>query len=272
MLTTRVVTHPAFKFQDPITVESYETMSFEDFVRCSPFQFTELFQKVMVTDGIRISSKGVKVLSEKKFANPMANYFKKDHLGAGRNGSVHEYFHKGQRVAVKVGYHEGNPARIIGFLNEAVNHFIAAKAMEENVIGIQKVIVNKEKVFFVLERGTECIGSLAKSGSLDLNQITKIVEAFSAAIDRLHSMGISHNDIKSDNILGTEQHDGQWALKIIDFGASRQDSAFVQREANASRRLLGELLNHYQNRNPGVRQPTSPDNARFLQLRETVYA
>ena len=246
-------------FQSPKLVTHPDHLSLEEFVSCSPLKFTQLFQTIMTTDGIRISAKGVKTLTHKKFDNPMTNYSNDQYLGAGRNGSVRGYWHKGELLAVKSGYHDGNPKRLMGYLNEAINHFIAAKHMPTAVIGIKKVLVNNEKIFFVLERGTDSLNHIATSRFLSLHQITKIAESFGRTLSQLHSIGIAHNDIKTDNILAAELPNGEWALKIIDFGASRQNSVFVDQEKNGVKKLLLELLQHFQNATPSVRQPSSPD-------------
>lgn len=255
----------------PSPTQSFDTrtinLTLDEFTNSTPLEIASLLQQIMTTDGVRISAKGFRPLNPGKFKNPLRNYEKHQHLGSGRNGSVHEYEHKGEILAVKTGYHDGNRARLIGFLNEAVNHFIASRHMPEDVIGIRKVLINKEKILFVLEKGTQSLEQLSRSGALSLNQIMDIGLAFRGALDRLHEAGICHNDIKPDNVLVTPRPDGGWAIKIIDFGASSRNPAQIEREAGGAKKLLDQLLRHYRNFHPGASSPLSPEYAKLQMLR-----
>jgi serine/threonine protein kinase len=64
-------------------------------------------------------------------------------------------------------------------------------------------------------------GIIKESGALPLSFCAKIIEDLTDALAAAHANGILHRDVKPSNIILTEQSDGTYRTRLIDFGIAR---------------------------------------------------
>lgn len=85
-----------------------------------------------------------------------------------------------------------------------------------NIIHVEEIIENNSKIFQFMqlaERG-DLLHIINKTGFPDQKTCYKYVEQLLSAVERIHSLGIVHRDIKLENILITSND----VLKLTDFG------------------------------------------------------
>jgi serine/threonine-protein kinase len=82
-----------------------------------------------------------------------------------------------------------------------------------------------EKPFLVMEllRGEDLATRIARVGRLPLGETVTVVEHIALALEKAHSMGISHRDVKPGNVFLVEGPGGMVA-KLIDFGIAKDTS------------------------------------------------
>uniref|UniRef100_A0A7S1T9N1 non-specific serine/threonine protein kinase n=1 Tax=Compsopogon caeruleus TaxID=31354 RepID=A0A7S1T9N1_9RHOD len=87
-----------------------------------------------------------------------------------------------------------------------------------NIVELKEVLTSKSKIYVVLEyvRGGELYDLLEKSGRMDEITSRKYFQQLVDGVEYCHRRGISHRDLKFENLLLGE--DG--ALKVTDFGLS----------------------------------------------------
>lgn len=71
---------------------------------------------------------------------------------------------------------------------------------------------------------SEVISKYNSRLQLDDIKILKIIKELASALQYLHSRGILHCDLKSQNILLT----AEWTVKICDFGLARYQQKFTR--------------------------------------------
>ncbi|KAL3511970.1 hypothetical protein ACH5RR_024687 [Cinchona calisaya] len=86
-----------------------------------------------------------------------------------------------------------------------------------HVVEIKEVMATKQKIFFIMEyvKGGELFAKVAK-GKLKEEEARKYFQQLISAVDFCHSRGVSHRDVKPENLL-LDEHEN---LKISDFGLS----------------------------------------------------
>jgi serine/threonine protein kinase len=89
-----------------------------------------------------------------------------------------------------------------------------------NVVGLKEVMglmATKAKIFFVMEyvKGGELFPKVAK-GKLKEDLARKYFQQLVSAIDFCHSRGVSHRNLKPENLLLDDNED----LKVFNFGLS----------------------------------------------------
>ncbi|PWA78205.1 protein kinase, ATP binding site [Artemisia annua] len=86
-----------------------------------------------------------------------------------------------------------------------------------NVVQLKEVMATKTKIFLVIEyvKGGELFAKVAK-GRLKEDVARKYFQQLIIAVDYCHSRGVSHRDLKLENLLLDENED----LKVSDFGLS----------------------------------------------------
>jgi len=104
---------------------------------------------------------------------------------------------------------------------------IAASLHHPNIVGIHYAGEHDGMLFFVMDfvTGTDLRQVLLKTGALDANRATALLEQFASALDAAHARGLVHRDVKPANILITVR-DGEEHAYLTDFGlAKRFDTA-----------------------------------------------
>ncbi|KAH9288728.1 hypothetical protein KI387_032845, partial [Taxus chinensis] len=87
-----------------------------------------------------------------------------------------------------------------------------------NVVQLHEVMASKTKVYIVLEfvMGGELFDKIVDHGRLRENEARKYFQQLINAVDYCHSRGVSHRDLKTENLL----LDSYGNLKVSDFGLS----------------------------------------------------
>jgi len=80
-----------------------------------------------------------------------------------------------------------------------------------------------QMLFLVMEllQGVELDKRLKRQGKLDPKEAVTYLHHVALALDRAHRAAIVHRDIKPGNVFLTEQEDGSFRAKILDFGIAR---------------------------------------------------
>ncbi len=147
-------------------------------------------------------------------------------LGAGTFGDVYagEQPLIGKRVAVKVLNQRfaSDPVMISRFIAEAraVN-----KIRQRNIIDIFSfgVLPDLERHYFVMELldGLTLGALMNETGRLPLPVVFQIVRGIADALDAVHEAGITHRDLKPDNVFLATERDGTYFPKLLDFGIAK---------------------------------------------------
>ncbi len=92
-----------------------------------------------------------------------------------------------------------------------------------NIAKVYGVFKYKRQVFIYSEKCDMSLEKQIEKCSLTSKEKAKYAAEIASALDYLHSQGVSHNDIKPDNIL---IRDG--AIKLIDFGQTRPFGSYEE--------------------------------------------
>jgi serine/threonine-protein kinase len=147
-------------------------------------------------------------------------------LGAGTFGDVYAGEHPliGKRVAVKVLNRRfaSDPVMVSRFVAEAraVN-----KIRQRNIIDIFSfgVLPGEARHYFVMELlDGKTLGALmAEAGRLPVAVVLPIIRGIADALDAVHEAGITHRDLKPDNVFLAKERDGSYYPKLLDFGIAK---------------------------------------------------
>ncbi|WP_437630638.1 protein kinase domain-containing protein [Sorangium sp. So ce854] len=160
-------------------------------------------------------------------ANTMVGEYRIDRkLGAGTFGEVYAGEHPliGKKVAIKV------LNRRFAAQPEAVARFVAeARAVnrirQRNIIDIFAfgVLPALQRHYFVMELlDGMTLGELCRRRRrLPFPTIVPIVRGIAEALDAVHEAGITHRDLKPDNVFLAAERDGTWFPKLLDFGVAK---------------------------------------------------
>ncbi len=147
-------------------------------------------------------------------------------LGAGTFGDVYagEQPLIGKRVAIKVLNERfaSDPAMVSRFIAEAraVN-----KIRQRNIIDIFSfgVLPGLDRHYFVMELldGLTLASLMETTGRLPFAVVLSIVRGIADALDAVHEAGITHRDLKPDNVFLATERDGTYFPKLLDFGIAK---------------------------------------------------
>jgi serine/threonine-protein kinase len=147
-------------------------------------------------------------------------------LGAGTFGDVYagEQPVIGKRVAVKVLNRRfaSDPAVVSRFIAEAraVN-----RIRQRNIIDIFSfgVIPGIDRHYFVMEllEGLTLGAVLDRAGKLPVALALPLVQGIAAGLDAAHEAGITHRDLKPDNVFIVREREGTFFPKLLDFGIAK---------------------------------------------------
>ncbi|WP_437313910.1 protein kinase domain-containing protein [Sorangium sp. So ce385] len=147
-------------------------------------------------------------------------------LGAGTFGEVYAGEHPliGKKVAIKV------LNRRFAAQPQAVARFVAeARAVnrirQRNIIDIFSfgVLQEQQRHYFVMELlDGLTLGELCRRRRrLPFPTIVPILRGIADALDAVHESGITHRDLKPDNVFLAAERDGTWFPKLLDFGIAK---------------------------------------------------
>lgn len=138
------------------------------------------------------------------------------HLGAGSFGDVFLVSVAGKEYALKVGLDIPRGSETISAIQNEVNIFqhLSQNPQHQNLIRSFPIEFPLGPAI-LLELGQETLDDKIKSGSLSFQQTIELMRQILSAIAFLHSIGISHHDLKPNNIIFV---DG--VQKLFDFGLS----------------------------------------------------
>ncbi|WP_437955139.1 protein kinase [Sorangium sp. So ce119] len=159
--------------------------------------------------------------------NTMVGEYRIDRkLGAGTFGEVYAGEHPliGKKVAIKV------LNRRFAAQPEAVARFVAeARAVnrirQRNIIDIFSfgLLPGLQRHYFVMELlDGMTLGELCRRRRrLPFPTLVPIVRGIADALDAVHEAGITHRDLKPDNVFLAAERDGTWFPKLLDFGIAK---------------------------------------------------
>jgi tRNA A-37 threonylcarbamoyl transferase component Bud32 len=151
----------------------------------------------------------------------VGDYFIAEELGKGTYATVRLGLHRStnEKVAIKI-YEKArllNPSRKKTVEREIK---ILSKLSHPNIISLLKTVETPNSINLIFEYVSGCsLAEYLKSRSshkIEEYQAKSIFKQILLALDFCHNLGVSHRDIKLENILMDERHN----IKIIDFGFS----------------------------------------------------
>jgi serine/threonine-protein kinase len=104
----------------------------------------------------------------------------------------------------------------------------AVKIKSEHVARVSDVgKLENGAPYMVMEylEGGDLSGLLQKQGKLPVDQAVSFVLQAGEAIAEAHSLGIVHRDLKPSNLFCIRRRDGQFSIKVLDFGISKLTSS-----------------------------------------------
>jgi eukaryotic-like serine/threonine-protein kinase len=145
-------------------------------------------------------------------------------LGEGGMGAVFRAHHEliDKAVALKWLKPEmaGSPEARERFLREAR---AAARIRHPNVVHVYDVGTHEGSLFMVMELlEGESLAAIIERGSVSVEGATQLLLGAMRGVAAAHACGITHRDIKPDNIVvARDRKSGQSIPKILDFGISK---------------------------------------------------
>jgi serine/threonine protein kinase len=166
------------------------------------------------------------------------------HLGAGAFGDVFLVSVSGKEYALKVGFDISRSSNPVSAIQNEVNMFAFLRQNPAHPNLIQSFSIDFPLgPAVLLELGQETLDDKIKSMSLSLEQSMDIMRHILSAVKFLHSIRISHHDLKPNNIIFV---DG--VPKLLDFGLS------YCWETDDSFRCHNSGTNGYKHPNPTTNQ------------------
>jgi serine/threonine-protein kinase len=95
--------------------------------------------------------------------------------------------------------------------------------------------------FIVMEllEGEDLRARLERSGPLCLQDVEIVVSHTCKALGQAHRAGIVHRDIKPDNIFLSTSEDGEFFVKLLDFGIAKKDDGATSMGATRTGAVMG---------------------------------
>lgn len=146
-----------------------------------------------------------------------------DFLGAGGMGRVYRAVHvrSGHVIAIKVlSVEKSDDTAVSRFKNEAR---IQSSLQHPNIVSLYDCLELNGNMFLLMEYvdGQTLSEHIRKNSGLSHSDILKVFSAVVQAVIYIHSRGIIHRDIKSENIKISS--DG--IVKLMDFGISKSENS-----------------------------------------------
>ena len=102
---------------------------------------------------------------------------------------------------------------------------LAAKLLHPNIATMYRTGVTPEGIpFFVMELIDGLpLSRVLKRGQVAPKRAAKILRQVAEALDTAHEQGITHRDLKPDNIMIISSSSGEDQVKLLDFGIAREE-------------------------------------------------
>ena len=180
-----------------------------------------------------------------------------EHLGGGGMADVYRAKHLAfnEICAIKVvkARYADDAAFNNRFKGEAV---LTRKLRHPNAIAVEDYDTTEDgRPYIVMEfvKGRNLRSVIDEDGALPVKRALSIALQVARALAAAHKLGITHRDIKPDNILITQDERGNEAAKVLDFGIAKvKEGAFTMAAYTATRK--GMVV--------GTPQYMSPEQAR----------
>ena len=126
-----------------------------------------------------------------------------------------------QQVAIKVldkNPLQKNNQKIVNLIQEIKVHWALQEC--DGILHLLEIFEDDNFVCLVLEYQSEgsLLSEILKGSKLAENQVCMIMAQLILTMDFIHKKGVVHRDIKLDNILINKREDGEYKVKIADFG------------------------------------------------------
>jgi serine/threonine protein kinase len=145
-------------------------------------------------------------------------------LGEGGSALVYTAEHRalGRRVAFKL-YPicpETEPMLVERFQREAR---LLARVRHENVVAVYDTgaLADGSPYLVVQQVRGGTLAARLKAGPLPLAEVPEIARQLLCALEAVGALGITHRDIKPDNLMFDRRPDGSELLKLVDFGVAK---------------------------------------------------
>ena len=146
-------------------------------------------------------------------------------IGAGGMGSVyrakHLAFNEVRAIKVVSSRLLEDESLLRRFKTEAI---ITRKLQHPNAVHVDDLDVTDDgRPFIVMEfvQGRDLRKVIEQEGPMPVTRALGVIRQVCAALDAAHALGITHRDIKPDNILLVKQPDGLETVKVLDFGIAK---------------------------------------------------
>ncbi|HXE91887.1 MAG TPA: protein kinase [Terriglobales bacterium] len=146
-------------------------------------------------------------------------------IGAGGMGSVyrakHLAFNEIRAIKVVSSRLLEDESLLRRFKTEAI---ITRKLQHPNAVRVDDLDTTDDgRPFIVMEfvQGRDLRKVIEQEGPMPVSRALAIIRQVCAALDAAHALGITHRDIKPDNILLVKQPDGTETVKVLDFGIAK---------------------------------------------------
>lgn len=166
----------------------------------------------------------------------VGEYSVTSYIGAGGMGEVYCAAHSkiGRRAAIKILTHtSGTDASLERFFNEAR---IQSNLRHPNIATLYDFTEVNSQPCIIMEYvdGQTLAERIRPSGPLELRETIRIFGAIVEAIAYIHSKGVVHRDIKSNNIKISSNGE----VKLLDFGIAKSDAS---QQLTATGAVIGTL-------------------------------
>ncbi len=185
-----------------------------DFTVC-PRDQTALRVTSEFVQGMQI--RGKYEILEKIGSGGMASVYKAKHLA----------FNEIRAIKIVSSRFIDDEAFLKRFRNEAV---ITRKLQHPNAVRVDDLDTTDDgRPFMIMEyvRGRDLREVIEKEGPLVVNRVLYLAKQIVSALGAAHALGITHRDIKPDNILLVREGDNPEQVKVLDFGIAKvREGAF----------------------------------------------